>query len=85
MSPCLWASFHPLTPLLAVSVKLGCFIKSQYEMLELSTKCRISAINAQGAKEITVAIQVVVVKIYVAAGEPLGKKKDMQKFRNHQN
>jgi hypothetical protein len=54
-------------------------------MLELSTKCRISAINAQGAKEITVAIQVVVVKIYVAAGEPLGKKKDMQKFRNHQN
>jgi hypothetical protein len=74
MSPCLWASFHPLTPLLVVSVKLGNFIKSQYEMLELSTKCWISAINAQGSKEITVAIQVVVVKIYVAAGEPLWKK-----------
>jgi hypothetical protein len=36
-SPCLWASFHPLTPLLVV--KYEDFIKSQYEMLKLSTKC----------------------------------------------
>jgi len=36
LSPCLWASFHSLTPLLVMSVKEGNFIKSQYEMLKLS-------------------------------------------------
>jgi hypothetical protein len=34
--PCLWASFHPLSPLSVVSAKEGKFIESQYEMLKLS-------------------------------------------------
>jgi hypothetical protein len=38
-SPCLWASFHPLSPLSVVSTKEGHFIKSQYEMLQLDMKC----------------------------------------------
>ncbi len=72
-SPCLWASFHPLTPLL-VTVNQGSFIKSQYEMLKLSRKCWIPAFNAQGSREIIVAVQVGAVKIYVAAVEALAKK-----------
>jgi hypothetical protein len=55
-------------------VKEGNFIKSQYEMLKRSTKCRISAFNAQGSRESTVAVQVGAVKICVAAVEPLTKK-----------
>ncbi len=39
LSPCLWASFHSLTPLLVVSVKEGNCIKSQYELLKLSILC----------------------------------------------
>jgi len=51
-------------------------------MLKLSTKCRISAFNAQGSRRITVAVQVGAVKIYVAAVEALrGKKKDRVKLR----
>jgi hypothetical protein len=34
-SPCLWACFHPLSPLSVVFGKQGNFIKSQYEMLKL--------------------------------------------------
>ncbi len=73
-SPCLWASFPPLTPLLVVSVKLENFINSPYEMLKLGTKCWISALNAQGSRGIIVAMQVWAVKIYVAAVEALWKK-----------
>jgi len=43
-------------------------------MLKLSTKCLISAFNAQGSRGIVVAGQVGAVKIYVAAVEPLRKK-----------
>ncbi len=43
-------------------------------MMELSTKRWISAINAQVSREIIVAVQVVAVKTYVAAVEPLGEK-----------
>ncbi len=43
-------------------------------MLKLSTKCWISAFNAQGSKGIIVAIQVGGVKIYVAAMGRSGKK-----------
>jgi hypothetical protein len=57
-----------------VSVKYGKFIKSQYEMLKLSTKCWISAFNAQGSRGIMVTVQVGAVKIYVAAVEELRKK-----------
>jgi len=43
-------------------------------MLKLSTKCWISAFNAQGSRGIIVAVQVGAPKIYVAAAEPLRKK-----------
>jgi hypothetical protein len=43
-------------------------------MLKLSAKCWISVFNAQGLRGIIVAVQVGVVKIYVAAVEPLRKK-----------
>jgi type IV secretory pathway VirB10-like protein len=43
-------------------------------MLKLSTKCSISAFNAQGSRGIIVAVQVGAVKIYVAAMEALRKK-----------
>jgi hypothetical protein len=43
-------------------------------MLKLSTKCGISAFNAQGSRGIIVAVQVGAVKIYVAAVEALSKK-----------
>jgi hypothetical protein len=43
-------------------------IKSQYEMLKLSTKFRILAFNAQGWRGYIVHIQVGAVKIYLAAG-----------------
>ncbi len=54
-------------------------------MLKLSTKCLISAFNAQGSRGIIVAGQVGAVKIYVATVEPLRKKKDRVKLRSHQN
>jgi len=73
-SPCLWASFQPLNPFLVVSVKQGNFIKSQYEMLKLSTKCLFSAFNAQGSRGIILVVQVGAVKIYVAVVEALMKK-----------
>jgi hypothetical protein len=38
-SPCLWAYFHPLSPPSVVSPNKGNFIKSQYEMLNLSIQC----------------------------------------------
>jgi hypothetical protein len=72
-SRCLWASFHPLTPLLVISAKEGNLIKSQYEMLKLSTKRWISAFNVQGLRGIIEAVQVGAVKIYVAAVEALRK------------
>jgi hypothetical protein len=53
-SPCLWASFHPLTPLLVVFLMLGNLMESQYEMLKLSTKRWIPAFNAQGSRGIIV-------------------------------
>ncbi len=43
-------------------------------MLKLSTKCWISAFNAQSSRGIIVAGQVGAVKISVAAVEPLRKK-----------
>jgi len=43
-------------------------------MLELSTKCWISAFSAQDSWGIIVAVQVGAVKIYVAAVEALRKK-----------
>jgi len=51
---CLWASFHPLTPLLMVFLMLGNLMESQYEMLKLSTKRWIPAFNAQGSRGIIV-------------------------------
>ncbi len=44
-------------------------------MLKLSTKCWISAFNAQGSRGIIVAVHVGAVKIYVAAVEALRKEK----------
>jgi hypothetical protein len=45
-------------------------------MLKLSTtKCCISAFNAQGSRGIIVAVQVGAVKIYVATVEALKEKK----------
>jgi len=38
-SPYLWASFHPLYPLLMVFAKEGNLIKSQYEMLKFNIWC----------------------------------------------
>jgi hypothetical protein len=49
-------------------------MKSQYEMLKLSTKCWISAFNAQSWRGVTVPVRVGAVKIYVAAVEALKKK-----------
>jgi hypothetical protein len=57
-SPCLWASFHPLSPLSVVSAKSRHFIKSQYDMLQFSMKCWNSAFNAQGSRLIIVLVQV---------------------------
>jgi hypothetical protein len=73
-SPCLWASFHPLTSRLVVSAKKGNFIKSRYEMLKLTTNCWISLFNAQCSRGVIVAVQVGAVKIYVAAVEALSIK-----------
>jgi hypothetical protein len=58
-------------------------MKSQYDMLQLSTKCRNSASNAQGSRVIVAVVQVGAVKIYVAAVEALrkkGKRKDRMKL-----
>jgi hypothetical protein len=65
-SPCLWASFHPLSPLSVVKIN---FTKSQYEMLQLCMKCWYSAFNAQGSWLIVVVVQLGAMKIYVAAVE----------------
>ncbi len=46
-------------------------------MLQLSTKCWNSAVNAQGSRVIIVFVQVGAVKIYVTAVEAL-RKKDRQ-------
>jgi hypothetical protein len=40
-------------------------------MLKLSTKCWISAFNAQGSRGIVLAVRVGALKIYVAAVEAL--------------
>jgi hypothetical protein len=56
-----------------VSAKEGNFIKSQYEMMKLSTKCSISAFSVQVLRGIIVGVQVGAVKIYVAAVEALRK------------
>ncbi len=84
-SPSLWASFHPLTPLFSGIRKVrGDFIKSQYEMLKLSTKRWIPAFNAQGSRGIIVAVQVGAVKIYVAAVEVLRKTKKGRHGETHE-
>jgi hypothetical protein len=44
-------------------------------MLKLSSKCLISAFNAQASRGILVAVQVGAVKIYVAAMEALREKR----------
>jgi hypothetical protein len=75
-SPSLWASFppppYPLFQWYPESKDI--FIKSQYEMLQLSTKCWNSAFNAGGSRLIIVVVQSGAVKIYVAAVEALRKK-----------
>lgn len=53
-------------------------MKSQYDMLQLSTKCRNSASNAQGSRVIVAVVQVGAVKIYVAAG---GAQEERKKER----
>jgi hypothetical protein len=69
-SPCLWASFYPLSPLSVVSTKY--LIKSQYGTLQLGMKCSNSA---RGSRLITVVIlQLGPVKIYVAALGAFRKK-----------
>jgi hypothetical protein len=85
-SPCLHPvfgpPFTPLTPLLVVSAKYGHLIKSQFDMLKLSTKSWISAFNAQGSRGTTVPILVGAVKICVAPVEAIRKKKkDRVKLR----
>jgi hypothetical protein len=55
------------------------YIKSQYEMLRLSIKCRNSSFNAQGSRLIIVVV-LLAVKIYVAAVSRSGKRKDKTKF-----
>ncbi len=49
-------------------------------MLQLSTKCWISAFNAQGLRLIIVVVQVRAVKIYVAPVEALRKKERQVKL-----
>jgi len=46
--------------------------------MRLSTKCWISAFNAQGSRGIIVAVQVETVKIYVAAALGALRKKERQ-------
>jgi len=50
-------------------------------MLKLSTKCLISAFNAQDSRGIILVVQVGAVKIYVAVVEPLMKKEKRVKLR----
>jgi hypothetical protein len=50
------------------------FIKSQYEMLQLSMKYWNSAFNARGSRLSIVVVQLGAVKIYVAAVEALREK-----------
>jgi len=66
-SPCLSASFHPLSPLSVVSTEQRYFNKSQYEML-------YSAFRAQVSRLYTVVAQLWAVKIYLAAVEAFRKK-----------
>ncbi len=66
-SPCLWASFHPLTLLLVVS-------ESKEILLNLNMKFWISAFNAQCSRGIIVAVHVRAVKIYVTAVEVIKKE-----------
>ncbi len=78
-SPCLWASFHPLSP-------LSWYLQSKHILRNLSMKCWYSAFNAQGSRLIVVVVQWGAVKIYVAALQAL-RKKDRQDQRQvyHQN
>ncbi len=63
------------------------FNKSQYEMLQLSTKCWYSAFNAQGSRLIITVIQLGAVKIYVAAAAEALRKKERRGWNSvyHQN
>jgi hypothetical protein len=55
-------------------------------MLKLSTKCRISAFNAQSSRGIIVAVEVRAVRICVAAVKALRKNETHGKtHKNHQN
>ncbi len=78
-SPCLWASFHPLSP-------LSWYLQSKDILINLSMKCWYEAFNAQGSRLIIVVVQLGAVKIYVAARQAL-RKKDRQDERQvyHQN
>ncbi len=67
-SPCLWACFHPVSPL------FQCYLQSKEILLNLSMKCSNSAFNAQGSKLIIISVQVGAVKIYVAAVDALRKQ-----------
>jgi hypothetical protein len=66
-SPCLWASFQPLSP-------PQWYLQSKEILLNLSMKYWNSAFNAQGSKLIIVVVQLGAMKIYVAAVEALRKK-----------
>ncbi len=57
-----------------VSAKSRHFIKSQYEMLQLSMKCWNSAFNAQSSRLIIVLVQLGTLNIHVTAVEMLMKK-----------
>jgi hypothetical protein len=68
LHPCLWAYFHPLSPLFSGIRKVMKFC-----LLNLSMKCWNSAFNAQGSREIIIIVRVGAVKIHVAAVEALRK------------
>jgi hypothetical protein len=66
-SPCLWASFHALSP-------PQWYLQSKEILLNFSMKCWNLAFNAQGSRLIIVVVQLGAVKIYVATLEALRKK-----------
>ncbi len=77
--------FTPYNPSFSGLRKVrGDFIKSQYEMLKLSTKRWIPAFNAQGSRGIIVAVQVGAVKIYVTAVEVVRTKKKGRHGETHE-
>jgi hypothetical protein len=72
LHPCLWAYFHPLSPLFS-----GIRIVMKFCLLNLSMKCWNSSSNAQGSKEIMIIVWVGAVKnTCSSSGGAQGKMKN---------